>query len=106
MDWLGEGRVGAVLKWRYNGAIMETAVSLSIKNVPGDVAQALGERARANQRSLQGELMHIVIQAAKDGAARPRKPFDPYEVIARARALGLQTESDSVQIIRKMRDSR
>lgn len=85
---------------------MEAAVSLSIKNVPGDVAQALGERARANQRSLQGELMHIVIQAAREVPRGARKPFDPYEVIARARALGLETESDSVQIIREMRDSR
>lgn len=85
---------------------METAVSLSIKNVPADVAQSLGERARANQRSLQGELMHIVIQAAKDGAPGTRKPFDVDKVRRYAAALGLRTESDSVQIIREMRDSR
>ncbi len=85
---------------------MESTVSLSIKNVPSDVAQALGERARANQRSLQGELMQIVIHAANERPNGPRKPFDPQEVIDRARALGLKTEGDSVQIVREMRDSR
>ena len=85
---------------------MEMAVSLSIKNVPGDVAQGLGERARANQRSLQGELMHIVIQAAKDGSPRTPKPFDVDRVRRYAAAVGLRTESDSVQIIRELRDTR
>ncbi len=41
-------------------------VSLSIKNMPDDLAQRLKERAARNHRSLQGELMAII-----DDAVRP-----------------------------------
>ena len=44
-------------------------VTLSIKNVPDNVADALRERARSNQRSLQGELLTIVEQAANQPKA-------------------------------------
>ncbi len=43
------------------------AVSLSIKNVPEEIAAALRERAKANHRSVQGELMAIL-----EAAVRPR----------------------------------
>lgn len=39
-------------------------VNLSIKDVPDDVAQRLRQRAAANHRSLQGELMSIVTEVA------------------------------------------
>ena len=42
-------------------------VTLSIKNVPDELAQRLRERAARNHRSLQGELMAIL----EDGVARP-----------------------------------
>jgi plasmid stability protein len=35
-------------------------VSLSIKNVPEDLAERLRERAKRNHRSLQGELLAIL----------------------------------------------
>ena len=35
-------------------------VTLSIKNVPDELAQRLKERAALNHRSLQGELMAII----------------------------------------------
>jgi plasmid stability protein len=38
--------------------------NLSIKNVPTEVIASMRERATANQRSLQGELLALVIQAA------------------------------------------
>jgi hypothetical protein len=38
--------------------------TLSIKDVPEPVAQALRERARLNHRSLQGELLSLVTAAA------------------------------------------
>lgn len=61
------------------------AVNLSIKGVPDDVARALRARAQRNHRSLQGELMAIVAQAAAQPAGdssaaagfpadRPRQP--------------------------------
>ena len=35
-------------------------VSLSIKNVPDDVAERLRQRAKRNHRSLQGDLLYIL----------------------------------------------
>lgn len=40
------------------------AVNLSVKDVPDDVAERLRQRAARNHRSLQGELMALVEQAA------------------------------------------
>jgi len=40
--------------------------NLSIKDVPESVAEALRQRATRNHRSLQGELMAIVSQAAAE----------------------------------------
>ena len=39
--------------------------NLSIKDVPEEVAEALRQRAARNHRSLQGELMAIVKEAAQ-----------------------------------------
>jgi plasmid stability protein len=50
------------------------SVNLSIKDVPDDVAERLRARAARNHRSLQGELMSIVEQAA----AQPQAPSDIY----------------------------
>ena len=35
-------------------------VSLSIKNVPDDVAERLRQRAKRNHRSMQGDLLYIL----------------------------------------------
>jgi antitoxin FitA len=48
------------------------SVNLSIKEVPDDVADRLRQRAARNHRSLQGELMAIVFEAAS--AAPPPEP--------------------------------
>ena len=44
-------------------------VTLSIKNVPDELAQRLKERAARNHRSLQGELMAIHRRCAADPSA-------------------------------------
>ena len=44
------------------------SVNLSIKGVPEEVAQKLRERAERHHRSLQGELMAIVSEAAMQPA--------------------------------------
>lgn len=74
------------------------AVSLSIKDVPDALAKALRERAAANHRSIQGELMHII-----ETAVRP-KPFRAMALLERARALGLSSPSESTAMIREDRD--
>ena len=52
-------------------------VNLSIKDVPEALAQSLRERAARNHRSLQGELMSIIEQAAR---AAPMAPTVPVQV--------------------------
>ena len=76
------------------------AVSLSIKDVPNDLAQALRVRAEKNHRSIQGELMDILEQAV-----RPR-PFRAAALLAEVRALGLKTPGESVKMIRQDRGRR
>ena len=75
-------------------------VSFSIKNVPDDVAERLRERAKRNHRSLQGELMAMLEEATQ------KKTLTVNELYERGEASGLKTESDSVQIIREMREDR
>ena len=56
--------------------------TLSIKDVPEPVAQALRERARLNHRSLQGELLSLVTAAAaaQDPQTLTRSPSRPVPV--------------------------
>ncbi len=95
---MGEERARPVVPfWRYNGTM---PVSLSIKEVPDELAEALRERARRNHRSLQGELMDIL-----ESAARPR-PFHAAALWQRVQELGLSTPPDAVRMIRRDRDRR
>jgi antitoxin FitA len=76
------------------------AVSLSIKNVPDDLAEALRERATQNHRSVQGELLHIL-----ETAVRPQ-PFRAGALWRQVQALGFTTPASSSRSIRKDRDRR
>ena len=95
------------------------SVSLSIKNVPEELAERLRRRAARNRRSLQRELLLILEQAAAPchAAARgesggesggedtaERMSFD--EIFARSRALFPKGTPSSVATIREMRESR
>ena len=75
-------------------------VSLSIKDVPEDLAQALRDRAARNHRSVQGELMHIL-----ETTVRP-KPFQAGALWREIQALGLSTPADSAELLREARDAR
>jgi plasmid stability protein len=75
-------------------------LSLSVKEVPEDLAQALRERAARNHRSLQGELLHIL-----ESAVRPR-PFQAIAMSQRIRELGFTTPSESTAMVREDRDTR
>lgn len=76
------------------------AVSLSVKDVPDDLARALRARARRNHRSLQGELMDIL-----ENAVRP-KPFRALALLQTAESLGLATPREAARMVRQDRDSR
>ncbi len=101
------------------------SVNLSIKDVPDDVAERLRRRAASNHRSLQGELLSIVEQAAAQvpAEAGPRpvpgirrswtqgsKTFD--QLAAEREATGWKPDPSlanaplAVDIVRADRDSR
>lgn len=105
------------------------AVNLSIKEVPEALAQRLRERAARNHRSLQGELMAIIEQAASETPAQPaaqrhgtvvgtgahgrpivrRGTKTIEQIAAELRALYPEPVVDvprSVDIVREMRDNR
>lgn len=85
--------------WGYYGTSM--AASLSIKNVPETVVERLRKRAERNRRSLQGELLALVEQAADETPLLTAR-----EIYERAKRLNLPPGEPSVDIIRKMRDAR
>lgn len=74
-------------------------VTLSVKNVPDNLADRLRKQAARHHRSLQGELMAIL-----EEAAQPTITID--ELAEKVRALGLRTPSESVAMIRADRDGR
>ena len=76
-------------------------VNLSIKNAPDEVVRRLRLRAQRNHRSLQGELMAIIETAVDE-----ERFLTPLELLAEVRKLGLESRSESVDIIRADRDSR
>ncbi len=73
-------------------------VTLSIKNVPDELAQRLKERAARNHRSLQGELMAIIEEVAR------RPPRTIREFAQFVDQLGIRTPSESARMIREDRD--
>lgn len=88
--------------------------NLSIKGVPDDLAERLRQRAARNHRSLQGELMAIIEQAAvepKPEAAhifqRASKSIEQIAAEHRARfPQPIANGPDAVDIIRTERDVR
>jgi antitoxin FitA len=84
----------------YFGAILERAMDLSIKGVPEGQVMRLRERAKANHRSLQGELRALIDEAT--GLAPRRLSID--EVAAKAGRLGLTRRDEAARLIREDRD--
>lgn len=75
-------------------------MNLSIKNVPEYVVERLRERANQSHRSMQGEMLTIL-----EDAVGPRK-LSIEEVNQVAKRMGFKSESNSVDIVRKDRDTR
>ena len=110
--------------------------TLTIKDVPEPLAQQLRQRAARNHRSLQGELMSIIEQAAQaDALAMSTSPAIGARALGGGTVVGMNAQgpivrrgwktieqihaelrakypepiydqSDSVQLIREDRDSR
>ena len=102
------------------------AVNLSIKNVPETLAEKLRQRADANHRSLQGELM-VLLESALGPARQSREPVAHYAadavsrpaaatteaerptlraILLQARAAGRDTGPSSVELLREARSER
>lgn len=75
------------------------SVSLSIKDVPLEMADALRERARRNHRSLQGELMAMLEEHVGTR-------FRAHDLLRDVRTLGVRTAADAADTIRQERDRR
>ena len=78
------------------------SVNLSIKNVPDELAERLRKRAAGSHRSLQGELMSILTEAA----GRPSGRLSIEEARRRVAELGLRMPSESAAMVREDRDAR
>ncbi len=76
---------------------MET-LTLSIKNVPRDLADRLQARAVRNHRSLQGELMAVLDEASRTLTVDDLAVF--------AERSGLRTPANSAKFLRQDRDGR
>jgi plasmid stability protein len=73
-------------------------VTLSVKQVPRDLAVRLKARAERNHRSLQGELLVILTEASHVTTVG--------ELAALVKRIGLKTPSESAAMIREDRDGR
>jgi plasmid stability protein len=76
---------------------MSKTVTLSVKDVPADLANRLRERAERNHRSLQGELRAILEQAGRS--------LTLDDIAELAKRLGMNGESgEAARMIREDRD--
>jgi plasmid stability protein len=73
-------------------------VTLSVKNVPADMARRLKARAERNHRSLQGELMAILDEASRQLTVE--------DLAALATRISLRTPAESRKLARDARDGR
>lgn len=69
-------------------------VNLSIKNVPDNVVERLRARAARHHRSLQGELLAIVVAAVS-----PPAQLTPAEVLAEIQRLQLTTPAEAAALV-------
>jgi len=73
-------------------------MDISIKGVPEDQVRPLRERAKANHRSLQGELRALIDEAA----GTPRR-LTAEEIVARVSGLDLVRRDEAARLIREDR---
>jgi plasmid stability protein len=74
--------------------------NLSIRQVPDDVIRKLKRRAKKNRRSLQGEVISILEEAATG------EKMGLQTLYLKHRSSGPRTLGNSAEIIRELRDAR
>lgn len=75
-------------------------MDLSIKGVPEEQVARLRELAKANHRSLQGELRALIDRAT----ALASRPLSIDEIAAKVSGLGLTRRDEAARLIREDRD--
>ena len=75
-------------------------MDLSIKGVPEEQVKRLRERAKANHRSLQGELRALIDEAT--GARQRGLAVD--DIAAKVSQLGITRRDEAARLIREDRD--
>jgi plasmid stability protein len=75
-------------------------MDLSIKGVPEEQVALLRERAKANHRSLQGELRALIDAAIN---VQPRR-LSIEEIVAKVGKLPLRRRNEAARLIREDRD--
>lgn len=75
-------------------------VSLSIKNVPDDIAEKLRARAARHHRSMQGEMLAILEESVTQ-----EQTIGPEEFVGWLKTQGLRTPSESTAFVREDRDA-
>ena len=102
---------------QFHFGVISMSVNLSIKGVPETLAERLRARAERNHRSLQGELMQIIEQAAAEhgvdrasvlrGAVRGTKTIEQIAAEHRVRfPHPISSGPLAVDIVRADRDAR
>ena len=76
-------------------------MNLSIKNVPEELVKALKERAKANHRSLNGEVLSVLEETTRTTGVRK----SIRQIGEEARKLELPQISDAAALVRADRDS-
>jgi plasmid stability protein len=76
--------------------------TLTIKKAPESLLLKLKEMARDHHRSLQGEVLTILEQAAEQSDM----PKGVEAVFARVRQMGIKAPASSTRLIREDRDAR
>ena len=88
-----------LLQFRSELEPSDMGINLSIKNVPEEQVERLRARAKANHRSLQGELRAIVDEITQPSGKQPLS-----EIVDRLQKLNFTRAEESTQWIREDRD--
>ena len=72
------------------------AITLELKNFPEDLAERITRRAALHGRSPEQEVLVLL-----ERALLPREVITPKQLLAEARAAGIQTPSESVRMVRE-----
>ena len=75
--------------------------AMELKNIPDELAERISRRAALHGCTPEQEVLTLL-----EKALLPKEILTPVEVLAEARAAGIQTPAESVRMVREDRDAR